>query len=143
MAWGNQVVVTLTGVAVARAGFLAVQDAAIGREAEDLGDVGRGDGLPGGDLGVEVGCWLGFGARVGSTGGGGGDAAGGAGGDDGVAADAGDGQALGLQGADDLAGGLHGDVPALHHFALGRDPVALGQLTGGDLGAELPDDLHV
>jgi hypothetical protein len=31
----------------------------------------------------------------------------------------------------------------LHHFALGRDALALGKVAGGDLGAELADDLHV
>ena len=83
------------------------------------------------------------GGGVGGALGGGGDAGGGAGGDDGVAADAGDGDSFGFHGADDLGGGLHGDAPAGHHFPLGGQPVAVAQFAGGDLGAQLPDDLHV
>jgi hypothetical protein len=73
----------------------------------------------------------------------GGDAGGGAGGDEGVAADAGHGDSLGFHGADDLGGGLHGDVPSGHHRSLGWQPVTVAEFAGGDLGAQLPDDLHV
>ena len=85
---------------------------------------------------------LAAGARRGALGGGG-DAGGGAGGDDGVAADAGHGEPFGFHRADDFGGGLHGDAPAGHHFPLGRQPVAVVQFAGGDLGAQLPDHLHV
>ena len=73
----------------------------------------------------------------------GGDAGGGARGDERVAADAGHGDSLGFHGADDLGGGLHGDVPAGHHLPLGWQPVTVAKFAGGDLGAQLPDDLHV
>ena len=63
--------------------------------------------------------------------------------DDRAPAGGGDNQALGLQGADDLTGGLHGNTPALHHLSLRRDALALGEHARGDLGADLGDCLHV
>ena len=135
----------LAALAVVAAGFGAAQGAAAGGDAEDLGD-GRGRGglsrCHGGDR--AAGCWreAGGGDVAGALGCGG-DAGGGAGGDEGVAADAGDGDSLGFHGADDLGGGLHGDAPAGHHLPLGWQPVAVAELAGGDLGAQLPDDLHV
>jgi hypothetical protein len=34
-------------------------------------------------------------------------------------------------------------MPAGHHLPLGGQPVTVAEFAGGDLGAELPDDLHV
>ena len=133
------------GLAVVLAGLGAAQRAAAGGDAEDLGNragrgcLRRGDG---GDRGAGRGREAGGGGAGGAAGGGG-DAGGGAGGDDGVAADAGHGEPFGFHRADHFGGGLHGDAPAGHHFPLGRQPVPVAQLPGGDLGAQLPGHLHV
>ncbi len=133
------------GLAVIAAGFGAAQGVAAGGDAEDLGDgCGRG-GLPGShgsDRATRRGRDAG-GGGVGRAPVRGGDAGGGARGDEGVAAGAGHGDSPGFHGADDLGGGLHGDVPAGHHRPLGWQPVTLAKFAGGDLGTQLPDDLHV